>query len=390
MTPTVSRKHKRPGLRVRPLLVFWHRWFGLFAALWLALMGITGSAIVYYDELDTWMNPDLQRVERGNAFAPVSEWEATANAAFPDQFVRFVDFPESETRSARLSMSPRPGTTATDLEAYIDPYTAELLGTRAHDVVSLSPRYLMNFLYELHLDLHLGPMMVWFLGLVALLWILDHVAALILSFPNVKKWMASFKVRWGAGSHKVNFDLHRAGGLWFWPVTLVVAVSSLYLTWYEPFVRTVDAVSPITPRAIFSLPARETALYEPALDFSAAHTRVQSDSGHPDVDMASYNPRLGVYELRAFDPRDIDGYGRRMIVVDGESGDILSDRHSTEGSSGDVFIAWQYPLHSGKAFGTIGRIIIFASGFLVTLLCVTGIVIWAKKFRARRAKSSPR
>ena len=34
------------SFRLRPLLVFWHRWFGLLSAVWLVLMAVTGSLIV--------------------------------------------------------------------------------------------------------------------------------------------------------------------------------------------------------------------------------------------------------------------------------------------------------------------------------------------------------
>jgi uncharacterized iron-regulated membrane protein len=77
-----------------------------------------------------------------------------------------------------------------------------------------------------------------------------------------------------------------------------------------------------------------------------------------------------------------------MIVVGGQDGALLSDRHRTEGSAGDVFLAWQYPLHSGKAFGAIGRFIIFVSGIVLTVLCVTGIMIWLRKRSARTRRKT--
>ncbi|MBR9807769.1 MAG: PepSY domain-containing protein [Alphaproteobacteria bacterium] len=374
---------RRPGFRVRPLLVFWHRWFGLFAALWLALMAITGSAVVYYEELDSWLNPDLRQVEVITPALPPETWLGAAKAEYPDRFIRFVDLPDAPDKSVRIAMPYVEEGKGDEIEVYVDPYTAKVLGYRAHDVMSLQPRYLMNFLYGLHLDLHLGDAMFWFLGLVAFLWIFDHLVSLVLSFPVLRKWLASFRVRWRSGGHKMTFDLHRAGGLWFFPVTLMFAVSAVYFNWYTFFVSSVNAVSPVTQRAIFTLPTRETPDFGPPVSFADALAEAGAVEGRPGIDMASYNPWKGVYELRAYDPRDIDNYGRRMIVVDGESGSVLSDRHSAEGSAGDVFIAWQYPLHSGKAFGGVGRAIIFVSGIALFMLCVTGILIWWRKFKAR-------
>lgn len=379
---------KRPGLRVRPFLVFWHRWFGILAALWLGLMGITGSAVVYYEEIDSWLNSDLRRVEMAGEPAEPGAWIEAAEQAYPDRYVRFIDLPDEPGKTVRIAMPPTSDDHAPSYEVYVDPYTATVLGHRQHDVVSLHPRYLMNFLYELHLDLHLGPLMMWFLGLVSLLWIVDHLAAAVLSFPVLKKWMASFRIRLGAGGHKTTFDLHRAGGLWMWPVTLALAVSGLYFNWYEGFTKTVDAVSPITPRAIFTLEALDEPVLDPRISLPEAFEIGRQGDASLTYDMATYNPRLAAYEMRAYDPRDIDGYGRRMIVVGGQDGALLSDRHSTEGSAGDVFLAWQYPLHSGKAFGAIGRFIIFVSGIVLTVLCVTGIMIWLRKRSARTRRKT--
>ncbi|RAN35887.1 PepSY domain-containing protein [Hyphomonas pacifica] len=85
MRLTLISSIRRPGFRVRPLLGFWHRWFGLFAALWLALMAITGSAVVYYEELDSWLNPDLRQVEVINPALPPETWLGAAKAEYPER-----------------------------------------------------------------------------------------------------------------------------------------------------------------------------------------------------------------------------------------------------------------------------------------------------------------
>lgn len=388
MSAAAIRKEKRPNIRIRPLFVLWHRWFGILAALWLALMGLTGSAVVYYDELDVWLNQDLKKVEARSEPASVELWFAAARDQFPDRFIRFVDLPGAPDDSVRLSMPSLEDDS--EVEVFVDPYTAELLGSRSYDAAGLGPRNLMNFLYGLHLDLHLGDWMLWFLGLVAFFWILDHAVSVVLSFPTARKWAASFRVRWRKGRHKLTFDLHRAMGLWLWPVTLMFAVSGLYFNWYEHVVAAVDRVSPVTERAIFALPANDAADFAPQIDFDEAFTIAGRLEGAPEVDLASYNPWKAAYELRAHDVRDIDPYGRRMIVVEANSGKVLSDRHITEGTAGDVFLAWQYPLHSGKAFGGIGRAIIFVSGILVAILCITGIILWARKLGARRWRKGAR
>jgi len=49
-------------------------------------------------------------------------------------------------------------------------------------------------------------------------------------------------------------------------------------------------------------------------------------------------------------------------------------------------MAWQFPLHSGKAFGWPGRIAIFMTGIATCMFIVTGLMMWARKRAGRRKK----
>jgi uncharacterized iron-regulated membrane protein len=46
---------------------------------------------------------------------------------------------------------------------------------------------------------------------------------------------------------------------------------------------------------------------------------------------------------------------------------------------------WLFPFHSGQIIGLPGRILISMTGLAVAVLSVTGVMIWAKKRRGRRA-----
>lgn len=56
-----------------------------------------------------------------------------------------------------------------------------------------------------------------------------------------------------------------------------------------------------------------------------------------------------------------------------------------EGTAGDVVLQWMYPLHSGQIIGLPGRIAICITGLAVSWLSITGVVIWAKTRKGRRA-----
>lgn len=75
--------------------------------------------------------------------------------------------------------------------------------------------------------------------------------------------------------------------------------------------------------------------------------------------------------------------GNPWLYFDGTSGEYLGGKIPGQGSTGDIFIQAQFPLHSGRILGLPGRIMISIMGLMVAMLSVTGILIWARKRRAR-------
>jgi len=369
-------------MKIRPKLVLWHRWFGVFAALWLALMGITGSIIVFYGELDTWFNQDLKTTQHRRTTVSLDAMVAAAERHLPGSSAVFIDPPDKpgETTAVFLSF---PNSERKRVQAFVDPFSGEVLGDRVLGAASFDRRNIMNLFYDLHMDLLLGDKMLWFLGLVSFLWLIDHFLVLGISFPALKQWARSFLIRRNARRSRFQYDLHRASGLWLFPVTLMLAVSGLFFTWNHEFVSVVNALSPTNSRHVYTLEKLGEPLHKGEVTFGAAEQIARDEAGR-EIDVINYFPHVGAYMARAFDPRDIDPYGRRLITIDATSGAVLADQHAASGSAGDVFLLWQYPLHSGKAFGWPGRLLIFASGIVLTLLCITGLVLWWRKLKARK------
>ena len=106
------------------------------------------------------------------------------------------------------------------------------------------------------------------MGIVGLVWVFDCFFGFYLTLParlkehartsankrvNVTKtfwqrWKISWRIRRTGSRYRFNFDLHRAGGLWFWFLLLVMAVSSVSFNLHEEvFEPVVDIFSPLTP-----------------------------------------------------------------------------------------------------------------------------------------------
>ncbi|WP_122465393.1 PepSY-associated TM helix domain-containing protein [Brevundimonas lutea] len=366
----------------RPAIRLWHRWFGLLAGVWLLLLAVTGSAITYYDELDRALNPDLRSAPAAGGPADpaaMSKALAATEAALPGFSPRHIDLPDRSRESIWLIGSAEVDGARTGVQAFADPSTGDLLGWRESGVWSLHRHHIPDLLYGLHVDLLVAPWVTWAFGLVSLFWLIDHGLALALAIPRLSLWADAFKLKGRAGSLRRLFDWHRAPGMWAWPVTAVLALTGVTLAWPDDSRDAVRWVTPVSERLDFTLPDRPVAT--PSVTVEQAFATV---APLDRIDSFRPLPDKGVYAVRTFDPRDLDYQGRLWTYVDMTTGAVVARRHDNGDGAGDAFFAWQYPLHSGQAFGEVGRALVFLGGVVTAGLAWTGVLLWWRRRRRSR------
>jgi uncharacterized iron-regulated membrane protein len=90
-----------------------------------------------------------------------------------------------------------------------------------------------------------------------------------------------------------------------------------------------------------------------------------------------------LYVVRMREPGAIHRRGQTHVYVDARDATVLAVWNPRSGSAGDRFMSWQNPLHSGYAFGAVGRALVFLSGVAAVLCVVTGVPSWYARRRAR-------
>lgn len=379
-TPVGAPDHARR--QARAAITSLHRWFGLFAAFWLFGIALTGSLIAFNGELDAALNPDLFSASGKGPVAPLLA-DAARRVDQGKPGAAKIDFLLYHRDVPGLVSVGLTDVNGTRFERLYDSGTARLNGERSTSALGLGPRDLMRTIYRLHYSFLGGRALEVFLGLVALGWAVTQLLALMIAFTSRQRWRDSFRVRRGARAHKRNFDLHRSLGLWVYPVTLTLAVSGVYLNLPDEFTAAVSGVARVEGRfAPQAAPAPPTAT--PPMTMADAAVRFDAIAAPLDVTSFSYNDKAAQYRARMRDPRDISDNGQRIVWISAADGRIMSDRHETHGGAGDTFIAWQFPLHSGKALGLPGRILISLTGVMICVSIITGMLIWWKKRRQRQ------
>jgi uncharacterized iron-regulated membrane protein len=415
------------------LRAFWtvvHRWVGLTIAVFLTIAGLTGAVTSWDHELDAWLNSSLYFTDSRGPFEAPLELAARVEAADPRAEVTYIPLNFEEGHGAGFFVEPRIDAATGKPFAlgynnvYADPVTGRIMGRRDTTAVSLSRENLMPFLRTVHYSLHIPALWgtdrigYWIMGSVALIWLADSFVALYLTTPRPlrqrdgaaaaahrrpatwwARWKPSWLVRFRAGGYRLNFDLHRAGGLWVWIPIIVIAFTSFSLNLYrEVFYPVLSLVSKTTPGPYETrqfAPLGQTVA--PALSFAQAIGIAGEEArrrGWTTPLGGIYHERRGGFYNVSFFPPGGDAsegaMGLSNLYIDGQDGRVLSENRPWHGTAADVFVQLQFPLHSGRILGLPGRILMSLMGLMVATLSVTGIVIWLRKRRARHLQPKRR
>lgn len=402
-----------------PTRQFWvvaHRWAGLTITLFLVIVGFTGALLPWNAELTRLARPSLSAATPPYAGAKVLDGITLAKRVerATGAKVRSIQFDVAPDHIASLSVGPRDEKTRLGYDTvWADPYTGAIRLKYRDGVLADGPQSIMSFLYSLHMELALGRVGRLALGIAALVWTIDCFVGFYLTFPVRRRplpgpppatapgwwrrWKPAWLVRWQGGRHKLTFDLHRAGGLWVWPLLLVFAWSSVGFNLDEvhgPVMRLFGATEWV------DLPMTPEPLADPPIGVRAAKARgdqllreIGARRGFTVVAPAwmSYYADNAVYRYNARSSLDVlsEG-GRTTVYFSAVDGRLLKFDPPVSANPANAFSTWLGMLHLAQVFGLPYRVFVSATGLLVVTLSVTGVLIWMRKRSARLLGRSKR
>jgi uncharacterized iron-regulated membrane protein len=401
-------------------------------AFFLMIIGLTGSIIVFNPELYDWFDPPPKVTPRATPMLDVYTLRERAQALVPHGMVNSLSLHFKAGNSYVAGIEPRvdPATGSPyDLgitNLALDPYTgAELKRDNyAGDIWPITQKNIMPLINRLHYQLAIpGSIGSYLFGIVALVWFIDCFISAYLTFPvSVRRrkegeaaasatkqrnwlsrwWNPAWLVKWNSSAYRVNFDLHRAGGLWVWIMLLALAWSSVGFNLSE------EVYNPVM-KAVFGMPyeygnsrpALDKPRPDPALSWQKAHDIAKSLmreqerllSFHVErEDSLMYQPDKGVFLYVVRSDRDLWDEGALTVLLFDDHGKFISMSLPTGQNVGTTLNTWIFALHMAQIWGLPFRIFVTCMGILIIMFSVTGVYIWLKKRKARRwsrARNAP-
>lgn len=387
-----------------------HRWTGLTIALVLFVAGATGIPLAFYRQLDGMLNGrSARRVVPHGTVRPTDAVIALAEAQNPGYMATGICFCETQQPDEPLMVRLQLRGAAPDaswanrLYVYLDPYRGVEVDRNAFRNNANQTSAVLPFLVRLHSGMLFGATGFRLYGVVAVLWTLDCFVALLVSLPasrsrhqqgaspaRWRRWRHAWRVKWSARPTRVNFDVHRALGLWTWPAMFVFAWSSVGLNLddqvYRPVMKTLFGQT--AQNAATSLPA--AALLPPttppgigwadALTTARGHmARIAAEEHFSVTHEYSLLLTGGDYSFSVHSSRDIGRTPGTSLTFDATTGALRAFHVSGRESTADSISRWLRALHFGTPFGLAYQTVVAIMGVALCIIVASGVLIWAKK-----------
>ena len=346
---------------MRRLLSWLHLWVGLVAGILFALLGLTGSVLVFHDDLLRWQHPELAAHEAhldGVVLARILAREG------PDG-IGSVHLPDAD-------MPTYIGFYGDGRRGYFAPEDGRLLLMRSTD-----DDFLL-WLQDLHIHFLAGETGEQVVGVVGWIGVGLLLSGLYLWWPKRGKLKAMLTMHANPPVRRW-LTWHRTIGVVLLPLVLLVTLTGVGMVYHDAargLLTTLFGGSEV-PAAPVRAPAGEP-------DWRAIVARAQS--GLPAAHLtrtAAPAAGEGVVGFRARMPAEWHVNGRSTVHVDLAGSEVLLAHDATAQAAGARLTEAIYPLHIGAVGGSLARWLTALSGLVPAFLLATGFLFWLRR-RQRR------
>jgi uncharacterized iron-regulated membrane protein len=207
-----------------------HLWIGLALGLYIVMLSITGSALVFRREMDASFRTKAPEFQENGRVWTTEEISAQARKLYPGYEITFVS-KRVTRRNPTLEVAMKRGDEVK--ERLFNPYTGEDLG----DAFPWKSRALL-WVVNLHDDLLFDRAGRWWNGMLSLVVTVLCLTGAVVWWPGILRWRRGMGVKWSLGWRRINFDIHSAVGFWMFGMMLIWSFSGIYLGIPDPFTAT--------------------------------------------------------------------------------------------------------------------------------------------------------
>jgi uncharacterized iron-regulated membrane protein len=348
-----------------------HTWGGLSAGLFIAVVCLTGSVIVFRSEIELASSP------HGKAVGPSVELDALArqvNHAIPGAHIRRVRFPANAGDPFVVQIDAKGKQESVVCEAS----TGRVLGKLNTAFVS--------WLIDLHRNLLVGKTGRKAVGVVGAFLFTLAASGMLLWLLGTRKWKSWISVRPQGSSRRFHFELHRATGLWSFSFLTLVSFTGIGLVYSDAFRIAIQKIAPGPPPV--KAPKVSKAASKPlrTLDEYLRVGAAAMPDGTPS-ELRLPEGEKGPVDLRLRRAGDLSQDGNH-VYLEASTGRVLTVSILAKQPLATRIFAAFSPLHYGEFGGIPVKSVWALFGLMPSILLVTGFMTWWRPRQRKRPSAT--
>jgi uncharacterized iron-regulated membrane protein len=362
--------HHPRKLFLRKALFQIHLWAGILLSLYVIVIALTGSILVFENELTATTLPPHLSAYTPTHTASIPTVMDAFHRAYPTAHVTDLYTPWPVIPAYLLVAVSANGS---QFNVAADPATAALYP---------QPYTWVQWIHDLHVFLLLSPAygeQVNAIGAAILL--LLCITGIFLWWQGIARWTRALGVSLRSNWRRINFDLHHAIGFWTLAIVVWWSISGVYFGFYRPIVAAVNVISPLRGMAALQRPsAIPTGLHRAPLQ--AVLNAAQQASPHGRLFSISDPSLIGTVAYAQMDLRAPSDFSHRDIVtIDSTNAKVLTLWHYGQNYSLGDWLLWSMqPLHFGTLWGLSIKILWFLLGLSLAVLTATGLIMYWNRY----------
>lgn len=375
-----------PSAKWTRRLFAWHKWTGLIGGVFVLFLIFTGTIAVFKNEIDWFVTP-AKRVAPTGEVRSLDEMLANVKSEFPGKRIASFSFAE-DAKTAFVFQAESKGEDER-LTVFVNPYTAEITGTRSGETLA-------NVIRQTHVRFYYfganGRIVV---GAFGLLMFASALTGIFIYAPFMKGVFARKLKFWQIRQDNLkvkNSDWHKLIGIVTLVFNLILGLSGavLGLENLAPFHKPTQAL--LHPRPLGEKELAPPATLENQISLDAVLQNARSSM--PGFEPKSVNfPKAGKSHFVVYG--NVKGRFERenasFVALDTASGAILQTHNAAQVPK----VTWLYnlnePLHFGDFTGVWMKWLYFAFGLAASALTFTGLWLWLlKRYKTKNSENIER
>ena len=340
-------------------LFAWHHWCGLLVGLFLLIMSLSGSLLVFAEEIETAEISSYNKTNNESGAFYIDSSIRHVQTAYPGWEIRLYDQPgKNETIIYELRKDTE------SKKIYVHPTNGAFLHVNENAKNELQ-RWLLLLHYTLFAGT-LGKIIVFFVGLMFLITLITGLWVYRKSFMKV----LSFKTRINRKSVRGRFSsLHRIIGVWSIIFNLLMVFTGLVLSYQ------------VATNALKMVPAKTITTAPPGISIDRVRNKVLSQYADFNIHLVRVRPNSSQVQVLGRFDNDPSWYGHYYsgfvyngLTIEEESKIFMKDLPVLQ-----RLVKMCGPLHFGNYGGLVLKIFYSLLGLTPAFLSISGFIIWIKK-----------